>query len=114
MSEEPGARGGDGPCMGSAPGRRHHDGGRGRQRRTGKNLIRNGDGQARSLAKEYSLTFTGLTAAVRMIVDLREDASLEAGTATLLRSFRSVYSSTILEVLGDDPGGSRPTAAGEP
>jgi hypothetical protein len=71
-------------------------------------LVREGDGQTRSLAKEYSLMYRGLGITVRVILDelrMSEDtaAGSGAGAAVVVHRFRSGFVRIMEQVWGDAP-----------
>ncbi|WP_214366940.1 hypothetical protein [Pseudonocardia sp. H11422] len=73
-------------------------------------LVREGDGQTRSLAKEYSLMYRGLGITVRVILDelrMSEDSAAgsgaAAGAAVAVHRFRSDFVRIMGQVWGDAP-----------
>jgi hypothetical protein len=69
-------------------------------------LVRDGDGQTRSLTKEYSLMFRGLGITVRVILEALQtskDTTPGAGASGVVHEFRDGFIRTMEQVWGDAP-----------
>lgn len=69
-------------------------------------LIEHGDGQTKSLAKEYALMYRGLGVTVRAILEalrMDDDATPDAGAARLVHQFRGRFTEAMRQAWGDAP-----------
>lgn len=77
-------------------------------------LIEHGDGQTKSLAKEYALMYRGLGVTVRAILealDMDSDATPEAGAAGLVHRFRGRLTEAMRRAWAEAPPGPGPVGA---
>lgn len=78
-------------------------------------LIEHGDGQTKSLAKEYALMYRGLGFTVRAILEalrMDEAATPEVGAARLVNRFRGRFTETMRQAWADAP--PAPGSVGSP